>query len=303
MTQQASFRIELADYATQQALLHGVRATVFVEEQQVPVELEVDALDPVSCHVLALDADGHAIGTGRLTPDQRIGRMAVLPQWRGHGVGDAMLKALISQARARDWNEVSLHAQLGARDFYVRHGFLPQGPHFEEAGIAHQTMCLHLSGHAEIDNLEAAVAITCAIVARARRRLLIHSRDLDAGLLDHPSVVEAMRRFATAHHEKQVLILVHDAMTAQRMSAPLLALAQRLPSVFQIREPSDPVDRNYPSAFVVNDVGDSYFRLVDHRIDGEARLAQRARAQQLDDGFGRMWERSRECTELRALGI
>ena len=62
--------------------------------------LERDELDPHCHHVIARDAHGQPIGTGRLTPERKIGRMAVLPDWRGRGVGDALLLALIEQARA-----------------------------------------------------------------------------------------------------------------------------------------------------------------------------------------------------------
>ena len=66
--------VALADYAREHAAVHAVRTTVFVEGQGVPAELERDALDPVSIHVLARDADGTPVGTARLTPDRRIGR-------------------------------------------------------------------------------------------------------------------------------------------------------------------------------------------------------------------------------------
>ena len=80
--------IVAADYAQDHARLHALRTTVFIEEQQVPAALERDALDPLSFHVMALDADGRLLGTARLTPDRRIGRMAVLATERGRGIGD-----------------------------------------------------------------------------------------------------------------------------------------------------------------------------------------------------------------------
>ena len=79
------FRVDLVDYADAAEVLHAIRETVFVREQDVPAELERDALDPQCAHVLARALDGTPIGTGRLTPERRIGRMAVLPEWRGKG--------------------------------------------------------------------------------------------------------------------------------------------------------------------------------------------------------------------------
>jgi predicted GNAT family N-acyltransferase len=74
--------------------------------------------------------------------------MAVLAEWRGCGVGEALLLRLIALAKAKAWQEVSLHAQVGAIGFYRKHGFTPFGPVYEEAGILHQSMSLSLPDEA-----------------------------------------------------------------------------------------------------------------------------------------------------------
>lgn len=296
------FHIERADYATQQALLYGVRHAVFVVEQQVPVELEIDALDPLSHHVLARADDGQVIGTARLTPGQRIGRMAVLAAARGHGVGQALLEALVAEARQRGWGEVSLHAQLTARDFYARNGFLPEGGIFEEAGIAHQQMRCRLDGAMRVDNLDRATAAASSVIHRARRHLFIQLRGDDSTLLGQPQVLAALRRFATARHAKQAQLLVHEA-DVTHLPASLVALVQRLPSVFQLREPVDPADCLVPSGGFCNDAGDCYFRPMGERLEGELSLASTSRARQQEALFQRIWERSRNCDAVRVLGV
>lgn len=159
------------------------------------------------------------------------------------------------------------------------------------------------AGAGSIDTADQAVAITTALVQRARRQLWIHSRMLDPGLLDAPPVLEALRRFAIARHDKQACLIVHDASAIASAGSPLLGLIQRLPTVFRVRQVTDPIDRAVASACLLNDVGDYYFRLSGHRLDGEAGLAQPARSRPLQDGLQRVWERSRDCTELRALGL
>lgn len=139
------FTVRQADFKVDHAHLRAVRDPVFVIEQRVPVELERDALDAECLHVLAFDGQNLPIGTGRLTPQHTIGRMAVLPEWRGRGVGDALLLRLIELARAKAWPEVSLHAQVSAMGFYLKHGFMAYGPVYEEAGILHQSMSLPLT--------------------------------------------------------------------------------------------------------------------------------------------------------------
>ncbi len=132
--------LRVVDWATAAPLALPLREEVFVREQGVPAELERDALDPVCRHALAETADGAVVGTGRLLPDGRIGRMAVAAPWRNRGVGARLLAALVHDAAARGFTEVSLHAQVAAMRFYARHGFVPEGEVFMEAGIAHRTM-------------------------------------------------------------------------------------------------------------------------------------------------------------------
>lgn len=298
------FRVEVVeDYSAALDDLRAVREAVFVREQQVPLDLEWDTLDPFSQHVIARDAGGVAIGTGRLTPERKIGRMAVLPEWRNAGVGAALLQALLRLARGHGWNDVSLHAQVGALDFYLRHGFVAYGPRFSEAGIEHQAMRRSFDRPQAVADREAAVAIALQLIANARRRLWIYSRELDPGLLDDRRVLDALRGFASRGQGNEVQLLLQDAVAPQRAHAPLLALAQRLPSAFAFREVDDPVDRAYAAAFIANDAGGYYFRGLGHRFDGEAESNGSGRARQLAETFKPVWERSRPCTELRALGL
>ena len=137
----AGFRVEPADYTVDFADLRAVREPVFVVEQQVPIEEEWDDLDPQCRHVIARDAANRPIGTGRLTPERKIGRMAVLAEWRGKGVGDALMEALMDEARALGWPEVSLNAQTHAIPFYARHGFEVFGEEVER--MAHRSRTGH----------------------------------------------------------------------------------------------------------------------------------------------------------------
>ena len=297
----AGFAIACVDYALDHARLHAVREVVFVQGQQVPVDLDRDALDPLCFHVLAVDAGGTPVGTARLTPDRRIGRMAVLEAFRGRGIGEAMLAALLDEARRRGWTEVSLHAQVHALPFYARAGFVPAGPVFDEAGIPHRGMRRRLPGASAVEDVDAAAAVLVALAGHARRELGLYSRTMDPGLLDRGEVLDALRRFAVRPGERRVRILLQDAATPQRVGAPLLPLAQRLPSVFAFREVRDPVDARYASAYVFNDSGGALFRPLGHRFDGEGGVDVAPVARRLQLEFERVWERSRPCTEYRPL--
>ena len=132
-------KIELLDWERARGQAAPIRFAVFVEEQGVPFEIELDEYDPVSIHALAFEGD-KAVGTGRLLPDGHIGRMAVLKKWRNRGIGGLLLKRLIDAAKARGDGQVALSAQVGALPFYRAHGFETVGDEYMEAGIRHQAM-------------------------------------------------------------------------------------------------------------------------------------------------------------------
>lgn len=122
-----------------QAEAAAVRYAVFVEEQQVPLSMEMDSQDSSSLHVVAFDGC-LPIGTGRLLSNAHIGRMAVLANYRGQGVGALILQKLMAMAYKRGERAVYLSAQLHALDFYARYGFEPYGDIYQDANIAHRMM-------------------------------------------------------------------------------------------------------------------------------------------------------------------
>ena len=140
MAPDTTFRVRIVEWHEASAPLSSVRTDVFVTEQQVPVEIERDGRDGECVHVLAEGADGTPVGAGRLMPDGRIGRMAVLSEWRGSGVGGAMLGALMAEAKRRGLHGTHLHSQAHAKAFYERHGYVVDGDEYLEAGIPHVLM-------------------------------------------------------------------------------------------------------------------------------------------------------------------
>lgn len=138
MTEHAT--IERVEWQNHREDLLAVRFAVFVEEQGVPAEMEEDAEDPSSTHLLARDTCGVPIGCGRLLEGGAIGRMAVLADYRGQGIGGRLLRKLLDIATESGLSRVTLHAQCSAQGFYEQAGFRPVGSVFEEAGIPHQAM-------------------------------------------------------------------------------------------------------------------------------------------------------------------
>jgi putative N-acetyltransferase (TIGR04045 family) len=129
----------------------AVRARVFVGEQGVSAEEELDALDDEARHVVALAPDGtdtRVVGTLRLLVNgerAKIGRVAVERQWRRQGIALRMLELAIAQARADGCSRVRLAAQTAATEVYARAGFTVESEEFVEAGIPHVWMSLALA--------------------------------------------------------------------------------------------------------------------------------------------------------------
>ena len=139
------------------AAAYALRVEVFVHEQAVPPDLELDDLDESADHVLAL-VDGQAVATGRLVvedpgysgtdpglgPVAHLGRICVRADQRGTGLGAAIVRALEERAADRGLRVASLGAQTRAIEFYERLGYVAHGPEFDDAGIPHRHMTRRL---------------------------------------------------------------------------------------------------------------------------------------------------------------
>lgn len=132
--------VQLGSWAELRDQASAIRYEVFVEEQHVPIAEELDSMDAQCLHALAFSPKGVAVATGRLLPDGHIGRMAVRLSERKKGVGAAVLQALIEAAHARGFKEVVLGAQIHAKGFYLRQGFVEFGEVFLDANIEHVMM-------------------------------------------------------------------------------------------------------------------------------------------------------------------
>jgi predicted GNAT family N-acyltransferase len=141
----AGFSIAVVGWGAHEQAMATVRQQVFIDEQHVPEALEWDGLDAAAIHVLAKDIQDDPIGCGRLLRTGKIGRMAVLPEWRGKGIGWALLQALLVAARQQGMVEIALSAQAHAIPFYQKAGFVVCSDLYDDAGIPHRDMVLTLT--------------------------------------------------------------------------------------------------------------------------------------------------------------
>jgi predicted GNAT family N-acyltransferase len=317
------------DWASNQERLRRIREKVFTEEQSVPRDIDADGLDGDAIHFIALNEAGQALGTARLLPTGQIGRMAVLKEQRGRGIGRQLLDAAIAEATTVGLARVFLHAQRHAEDFYRKSGFLTVGAEFLEAGIPHVEMVRELpipfresqahrglpkinadtkadAAHpsrpiafdSEIDRCDAVLKV----LGRARRTVSISSADLDRAVFGNDRVLQTLSDFARRSRHVHVRVLVEDAKSIADDSHPLLELARRLPSKVEIRRLPD--DRT-PSrrSFVVVDSVAIWIQPDHEECIGWYNMHDRVEARRLTDEFSELFERSIDDPELRLLNL
>jgi predicted GNAT family N-acyltransferase len=314
-----AFTIATVDWAQAAEALSAVRRRVFVEEQGVPPELEWDARDAEAIHLLArAEADGSPIGTARLLSPGQIGRMAVLPPWRGRGVGTALLIEALRIARVNGYETPWLNAQVQVVPFYAKLGFSPEGDVFDEARIPHQRMVLTDPDQAVLVDLrrrrlgrdggllrtrnprlvEAAVEV---LATQATRSLTILTPDLEPRLYDRLPVLATIRRLATElPGQLSVRILLIDAEPVVRRGHRIIELSQALTSGVQIRAvPEAFIDRC--DFFVVADAQGYCQRRRAAPDIALIDFAGIATARRLLRAFEAIWEQGEIHQELRRL--
>jgi len=138
-------KLVIQSWQEARVLATRVRHAVFVEEQHVPIELELDSIDSRAWHALAY-LNGVCVGTARLFSENdrcHIGRMAVLAPYRRQGLGSALLSTLVQYAQGHNMGSIYLNAQVAVIPFYAKFHFISAGAIFNDAGIPHQTMRLN----------------------------------------------------------------------------------------------------------------------------------------------------------------
>jgi predicted GNAT family N-acyltransferase len=310
--------VRSADWERDRDALEHIRAQVFVREQQVPESLEWDGLDSEALHVIAESSEGEAIGTARLLPSGQIGRMAVLHEHRGRGVGTRLLLSLMEIAGESRPRMPFLNAQSAVIDFYRRLGFEAEGPEFDEAGIAHRRMLLRDprrlleqnlahrrlgidSGVLALDDTALAAYAVASLAAQAGREVCLSSADLEAWLYDRAEFLSAVRALALARRGQPVLrVLLRDGQAPVRHGHRLVELSRALSSAVEVRVlPAELADQQ--EGFVVADET-GYFL---HRAAGKtvADFHAPARARELKHGFDQLWQQSAPSAEMRRLHL
>lgn len=312
--------------------IKSIRQKVFVEEQQVPAELEWDLTDPSAEHFLAVVDGQEAVATARLygIPGAIgfIGRMAVLPQYRGKHIGQALLQHLIGQGAAQ-YSELRLSAQQHAVKFYQRAGFHLCSDPYDDAGIMHFDMrCLAPAVLAEelvaepveqrpglrtyplslnadsrswlFDRRPQLVELMNSLAGQSRQRLWLYDNTLDHGLYGQPRFCDLVSQVARRHPLSQVRLLIHNDQALTQRQHGLVELMRRLPSSIELRLLSEVVPSDQ-QPFMLADGQGVLYRHGFGSNQGFANFADGGRVKRLEEQFLRLWNSSQHSVELRAL--
>jgi len=312
----ADFNVRLADWSRDEDALRAVRTSVFVREQSVTEREEWDGLDAECAHVVAETREHGVIGTGRLHPSGKIGRMAVLADWRGLGVGAAILRRLLEEAAGHRLESVYLHAQVAVLGFYARFGFVAEGDEFEEAEIPHRLMRLRLprggtspaapgeqTGTRRVlsgkDEFAEAVADIAAVAARS---LAIFTPDLEHGVYDSKRFLETVKHLVLSRTHARIRVLVSHPDRVPLSVNRFLHVGRRLSTFIEFRRlPESFQDRD--DAFLVADGAALVYRAKADRWEGVADTSEPRMARRYLGEFDQMWQLSENAREIGELRI
>lgn len=311
------FHLELFERpsAAQYATLQELRQEAFATAEIVPDACTQTDVESARWHVLARDVTDHALGFGRLADDGRIECVAVREAWRRQGIGTAIVRELIARARTLGIPEVTLDAPVGALEFCQSAGFTPCSADATDLGTQRHTLPLPIPGQAtdaaplrDIGSLPAGsrsevAAARLQLLADTRHQLLIYVPTLNQDIFGNADELEQLRRIARSGRTASIRVLLHDPGAAVANDHPLLPLAQRLPTAFQIRTPTEAMDLTYASAYLLNDSGGYVFLPDAGRPTGRAARHHRTAQAPLRQHFSEAWERAERATILNTLDL
>ena len=326
-----------APWAEFKDALQQIRRVVFVEEQNVSQEEEWDGQDEDSRHFLAVTELGQYIGCARLLPTGQIGRMAVLQDQRGTGVGALLLEAAVEDAKSLGFEKVFLHAQSYAENFYRKGGFVPYGPEFLEAGIAHIAMEMKLPlpfSSVLNENSAAVVAARTSemplerkhelplpasqpesftgqqalvqeldlLVGSAKRKLDLLHPTLDHELFERDTFVQLVSDLARSAPGVEIRILIMNSKLIVDRGHKLVELARRLDEKIAIRLLDERIS-DETSAFACADQTGYWLQPSWREPQGVRDLNNRVTTTRFVDTFNQAWVKSTTDPQLRLLKL
>jgi len=312
--------IEQTSWQSSREILEAIRREVFIDEQQVPDNEEVDDLDPQAIHWIAWGEQDIPMATARLV-NNKIGRMAVLKPFRKKGVGSSILRAILKYGIEQKFAELILDAQVRALPFYKDNGFVVTGREFKDAGIAHVPMAIDLNKyihrrfepnladineelrqHLELNTSEDFAKAALTLVDHSDRAIKIFSKHLDPRVYDNEAFCSSIHRLATNHPNARVQLLVRDSSWLGRHFHRLVETQHRLQSRIELRCLTPEIEIQHQEFMTGDDSSVLYFVNPGH-YQGYLCLYSPIEARRLNTEFDSLWSHSEPDPQVRKLYI
>lgn len=296
-----------------QADLRFIRRKVFIEEQQVPEDLEWDDDDKIAVHLLGKQ-DGNPVACARLTSDGKLGRLAVLKEFRKHGWGSKLIRVSERFLHSKKIDKIYLNSQANSYYFYFQHGFRPTQNMLWDANIPHirmqktighsnpnsNTFLMGLDDESYYSDLSAACAVWFQIgSSQCRREIDIEVKDLSHPVFNNESCLENLTNFLRQSQRTRVRVLLHDEIPGLS-EHPIMLAQQRISSRFLVRRMQENRSRETPmNLFLLDYKGVIRF---DYK-NTYCNFDNAASVKRHKSRFNEEWDRSKQLIEGRKLHI
>lgn len=305
-----SIRYKFCTWQDDEEDIKTVRFAVFIKEQQVPIELEIDEQDEHCLHLVAF-ADNKPVGTARLLEDGHIGRMCVLKDYRLQGIATELLNKLVQKALHKGMKKVVLNAQLSAIPFYEKAGFTICSDTFLDAGIEHKTMQFEqpqaILGDnkltIDIDNKALSQEIVVSLIEQAKNSIALLSQNLEPSLYNQTEVCQAIQALITKNRKAKIRIICKNTQQATHQGHCLINLAQNLSSFIELRKPNTKEIQQFQQSWLlIDDMAYCKIKNIERYI-GTASFNQKLIVKESLDFFNHAWENSEVDQQTRRLSL
>jgi predicted GNAT family N-acyltransferase len=304
----AATRVANVAWENDRVLLREIREQVFILEQNVPVELEWDGLDESAEHFIAY-IDDEPAGCARLIGGSKIGRMAVLKQYRNQGIGLKLLESIKRYASQKRVTRLTLSAQCHAYEFYLSAGFQASSIPYLDAGITHIDMeCRVFSQHEGLIKYkfkedderyvsgsgEATKGFIELMLSQTRHTILMNIDNLALDAYRHPEFLQKIKALVKRSRRFKLRVLISHYHPTHN-DHPLFRLIARLPTFCEVRISQESLQ---DLTLFDNSATMEYYQ-----GESVAYFYSKQKTDQLRASFERNWQHAKHTVETRRLTI